>query len=542
MSGRASALPLLALAAVVAAGHLSLLPRIADLDGFYHMGHARLYAESSVFDTALPWATQSVIGDGGGDLWWGFHVVLLPFAAAFGVEIGLQLAALLLTSMLAVTVVWILRRHGVDGAEWWAALFLLAVPNVFFRHLMLRPHVLSLGGALALVSVLVRGRAWHVALLSAGMSWLHLSLFWLAPAVATTYALCRVPVTAVLGRAVPDRGVPIRLAVPAALAGSALGWVLRPDALATASLVYVQLVQLFALKATDAPLTFATELAPLSPLELARTSGAFLPAWLAGTALLVGRGAAALRRAPRQGDPPSLGQERATLALTCMVVSSAFLVLALTSARRAMEQWVSFGFLLLPLLAPDVISRVRAPRARLVRAGLVIVVAAHLAWGGWRHTVNVQHVAFPSNSLRDAAAFLERSSTPGDIVFHARWDNFGPLFARNRTNRYLGGMDPIFQFAHDPASYWEFFYLSADATTEWTCDAFPCRAGVATDTHTALNDHFGARWVLVEPRRNPRLSLYLLNDPRFALVHETRHEAVFEILPAPDPSPAGARR
>jgi hypothetical protein len=37
--------------------------------------------------------------------------------------------------------------------------------------------------------------------------------------------------------------------------------------------------------------------------------------------------------------------------------------------------------------------------------------------------------------------------------------------------------------------------------------------------------------VLVEPRRNPRLSLYLLNDPRFELALETQREAVFEIVP-----------
>jgi len=46
-----------------------------------------------------------------------------------------------------------------------------------------------------------------------------------------------------------------------------------------------------------------------------------------------------------------------------------------------------------------------------------------------------------------------------------------------------------------------------------------------------LEDDFGARWVLVEPRRNPRLSLYLLNDPRYGLALETQREAVFEVLP-----------
>jgi hypothetical protein len=133
--------------------------------------------------------------------------------------------------------------------------------------------------------------------------------------------------------------------------------------------------------------------------------------------------------------------------------------------------------------------------------------------------------------MAGVASFLADNSAAGDVVFHAKWDNFGPLFAHNRSNRYLGGMDPIFQFSHDPQRYWEFFYLSADLNTEWTCDAFPCASGVATDTHVALRDHFGARWVVVEPSRNPRFTLYLLNDPRYRLAHETQREAVFEVLP-----------
>jgi hypothetical protein len=116
------------------------------------------------------------------------------------------------------------------------------------------------------------------------------------------------------------------------------------------------------------------------------------------------------------------------------------------------------------------------------------------------------------------------------LVFHAKWDNFGPLFAHARSMRYLGGMDPIFQFAHSPELYWEFFWISTDVNVEWTCDAFPCLAGDATDTHRVLREHFGARWVVVEPGRNPRFSLYLLNDERYRLAHETLREAVFEVL------------
>lgn len=531
VSDRASALPVSAMIAVVVAGHLSLIPRVADLDGFYHVGHALAYLDGSVFDTSLPWATQSIIGDVGGDLWWGFHMLLLPFAGLGGVEGGMRAAALVLTLVLALSVYGVLRRHGVRGAGWWSALFLVAVPNIFFRHLMVRPHVLSLAASVLLLSTLARGRWWQVALLSAVIAWVHLSLFWMGPALAVAYAMCRVPITVASGPDKPDVGVPIRSAVPAALGGMIVGWALRPDPGAAATLLNVQLLELFALKATDAPLTFSTELTPIGVLELVRTSWLFSVAWVVAVGLLLTRGVGVLRGKERPGLLHRLGQERATLVGTCAIVSTVFLVLALTTARRAMEQWVAFGFLLLPLLWSAVPRRAWRPG---LRTAAVTVTAGYLAWGAWRHALNVEHVAFPSNSLREAAEFLEANSDSGDIVFHARWDNFGPLFAYDRTNRYLGGMDPIFLFAHDPASYWEFFYLSADASTEWTCDAYPCSEGAATDTYQVLTEHFGARWVVVEPFRNPLFSLYLLNDPRYELALETRHEAVFEIVPGPE--------
>ena len=40
--------------------HLTLYPGVADLDGFYHLGHAAAYLEGSPFDSSLPWATRSV--------------------------------------------------------------------------------------------------------------------------------------------------------------------------------------------------------------------------------------------------------------------------------------------------------------------------------------------------------------------------------------------------------------------------------------------------------------------------------------------------
>lgn len=525
----------LLLGLVVVAGHLSLFPNVADLDGFYHLGHARSYLETGLFDTSLPWATRSVIADVGGDLWWGFHVLLLPFALVGDVAWGMHAAGFALTAGLALTVTGVLRRHEIPHAGWWAAVFLVAVPNIFFRHLMIRPHVVSMGAGIALLSVLVRGRWWHALLLSALISWVHLSLFWLAPGIAAAYAFARIPATALLGRDDPDTGVPIRLALPAAVVGTLFGWLCRPDALQTARLLNVQLVELFTQKTLEQPLTFAAELSPIPLATLVQSSWLFAVSWIVAIAYVL---RCLWKEMVAEGESTRRwSQARTTLALAAGAISVVFFLVALLSARRGMEQWVGFGSVAVAVaLGPPLGSWLRGrPLVAALRSPLPALVAAlvliHGAWGAYRHGLNVERVSFPVSTMREAADFLADQSAPGELVFHARWDNFGPLFAFNRTNRYLGGMDPIFQFAHDPQAFWEFFYLSSDVNTDWTCDAFPCRDGVATDTRAALLEHFGARWIVVEPRRNPRLSLYLLNDDGFRLALETQREAVFEILP-----------
>ena len=503
---------------VVVLGHVALFPKVADLDGFYHLGHAFAYAEGSMFDTSLPWATQSVIADRGADLWWGFHVGLMPFTVVGDVAWGIRLAALVLTLALATSFFWILSRHEVAWAAWWTAVFLIAVPNVFFRHLMLRPHLLSLSAGLVLLSLLVRGSWRPVFLASAFITWTHLSLFWLGPGIVLAYLLVRLG-EAALGAPTGRSSLRPGQALSAVFLGTVAGWLLRPHPLEAGLLANVQIIRLFAQRATEAPLLFAGELLPLPFMEMVHTSWLFLAAWL-----MVCIGALSYLGRNRLRGVPA---EERTLLLTTLLISVTFMALALVSARRAMEQWVAFGFLALPLFWTHVVYVYHRRSVRQLVAALLLV---HVGWGGYRHVLNVDLVAFRPDTMTGPAEFLEAYSQPGELVFHARWDNFGPLFAQNRTNLYLGGMDPIFQFAHEPRLYWEYFYLSADINVEWTCDAFPCPSGVATDTYEVLRDHFGARWVVVEPDRNPRLSLYLLNDPRYALALETQHEAVFEVL------------
>jgi len=512
--------PLMTVIGVILAAHLSLAPRIVGVDAFYHIGHAAVYAHRGLFDTSFPWVTQSVIGDLGADLWWGLHVVLVPFTVLGDVATQIRVAAVVFTSGLAAAVWWMLRRHAVRGAGWWTALLLVAVPNVLFRLVMVRPHVLSVALALLLLSFLARGRWWQVLLAATAITWVHLSLFWMAPGIVVAYALA----CAVAPRP-PDAagaGVPLATAFAAVLAGTALGWLLRPHPFASADLAYVQIVRLFQEKSTTRPLIFATELLPLPWLDLVRSAWAFLLAWV--SAHIVG----AIAHVRGKGGEFPLPERR--LLAASFFVSVAFLFLTVFTARRALVELTAFGFLALPLVWTYVVPD---GARRGTGVAMALLLAVHLPWTAWRHYLNVRFVAVPGDDLAEVATWLEANSRPGDIVFQTHWDDFGPLFARNRVNRYLGGMDPIFQYAHDPGHYWEQFYLSADLIQAYTCDAFPCYEGKATDSWTAIREHFGARWVLVEPQRNPKLSLYLSKSPHFELALDTPHEAIFRVLDPP---------
>ncbi len=523
MSERASVVPATALVATVLAAHALLAPKIAGTDAFYHIAHAQSYLHRGLFDTSLPWATQSAIHDLGADLWWGFHMLLLPFAALGSVTAGIRLAALALTSVFAGTVVWVLRRHRVPGAAWWAAGLLIAVPNVLFRLVMVRPHVLSLALALLLMSFLARGRWWHVLVISAVLTWIHLGLFWMAPGVVVAYGLVRLAVK----RSPDEPGVGVAAAIAAVAVGTVLGAALRPHPLAAAQLAWIQIGHLFEEKVAHQPLLFGVELQPLPIRELIASSWSFLVAWTATlvAALLMRR--TLFGREPTSESTPLLETPERTLLATALLCSVVFLVLTVVSARRALVEYVVFGFLTLPL----VWSRLRTGRARRwAGAALAVLLVLHLPWAFRRYRLDVALVASPPDLREAAADWLVLHTEPGDIVFHVKWDDFGPLFAWDRKDRYLGGMDPIFQFAHDPRHYWEHFYLDADLTTTYTCDAFPCSAGKAIATPTAIRRDFGARWVLVEPRRNPKFTRYLLHDRHFKLAHDTRHEAIFQVI------------
>ncbi len=511
---------------VVAAAHLLLAPNVADLDSFYHLGHAAHYAATSTFDTAFPWARFSAIRDLGADLWWGFHMLLLPFTGLTELVDGIRVAGVVLSVLLLGGVLWICQRHRFVDPWLWPILFFVAVPSVLYRYVMVRPHVVSLAAALLLISFLARGRWWQVLLASAAITWFHLSLFWLAPAVVLALLVGRGLDRWFVAASPPpgDDEAPLAagLAVGSVVGGSAMGWLLRPHPIAAARLADIQVLQLFRERAADLPLAFSQELRPLPMAAFSWTAWYLLLLWVGAVAVLIWSLA---RKRSVLSEMPA--PER-TLLWGSSLLSAGFLCLTVAAAGRALVEWAAFGLVTVSLVATYLLGEPVLRRTSVTVLTLMTLLVT--PWIIHEHRLNVRLNAVAPDHLQEVAAWLADHSQPGDVVFHAHWDNFGPLFARNRVNHYLGGMDPIFQYVHERGLYWKYAYLSTDLATEWTCDAYPCREGSAVDTYTSLAGDFDARWVLVEPERNPKLFFYCLNDARYEMGLLTERAAVFEVL------------
>src|SRR3989344_1001093 len=152
----------------------------ADADGFYHIRHSWVYRTAGLFNSSFPWAQYSVIKQYSADLWYGFHIFLIPFTYFQDLTDGVDWGASFVTALAASLFFLSLLKLKIRWPLLWLGVFLLASADLLYRITMLRPHPLSLGLSMLLFAYLssketTRSRVILFAI-AAGLSWIHLSL------------------------------------------------------------------------------------------------------------------------------------------------------------------------------------------------------------------------------------------------------------------------------------------------------------------------------------------------------------------------------
>ncbi len=456
------ALTVAALVVAAAALH-GVSPTTADPDGFYHIRHAWLYRTNGLFDSAFPWARFSAIRDQASDLWYGFHVLLVPFSLPQNLLNGLLAGGVAVTaaSLVLLLAAFSLLRLAFPLA--WLALF-AATGDVLFRLTMLRPQPLSLALAVLALAICeapgLRHRKALTGLVALVAAWIHLALAWLLPLVGVVF----------VASSLAHRRRPDWAAASAVALGTLAGWLLRPNPLGALRLAWIQLGLFLEVKRRGLALPFGQELQPLSAtLDLPRL---VLPG-LAVLAALVAFGIR-LRRRPAEAGPLRV------TAWASLALGLFFALLSVRVANRSIELAAAFLSAFAGLVFTECWQAASRRGRTQAAAVLALVLVVLVPQAAARYDARV-HSARPLLAFRGASSWLSEHSRPGELVFHAWWDQFPHLFFWNPRNHYVGGMDPLFQYAHDETRFWKAYGLATDLHPQATCGKPACGADELED-------------------------------------------------------------
>ncbi|MEK7641070.1 MAG: hypothetical protein AAB389_03685 [Patescibacteria group bacterium] len=489
-------------------------PNFADLDSFFYLGKAKLMLEQGISETSFPWTQFSVIKDNSSSLWFGFSILLTPLAWLTNSTLALKIAGVLMTAFTLFAAFFIAKRHQWKWPVIWPFLMFFSAPNVMAQLLMIRPQTITIGLGLLLISFLVRGKRWQILLTAFLISWIHLNFAWMILAVWGTMAIFQL--------ITQKKFVPVNLA--AVLTGGLLGWLARPNFLGAAKLFYIQVVQQIVEKQSGLPLLFGIENFPLSANVLAKNFSVFLIIWLIGILavcwLIANRKTIIL-------------PENKIMALAGSFLSVVFFLLSIAVARRAYDFWIAFGLLPIGVAFTEILRSANYHTTKAIRSFtfyiLLLTFCFLTPYSMYKtHNSLTNHVYRP-DLLKEAALWLKNHSQPGEIVFNVHWSHFSPLFFWNRQNYYIGGLDPIFQYRHNPELYWKFHYLSANLTAEFTCKYDACTKDQLEDTYAALKNDFRAKYLLLDKIQNPKLNQYLKVSPKFEKGFESINEVIYLI-------------
>ncbi len=486
-------------------------PNIADPDGFYHIRHAEIYRTQGLWDSSFPWTQFSVIKKYGADIWYGFHIFLIPFTYFNNLVFGIKVAGIFVTLITLTLFWWALKRLNVIWPWLWPILLVFASPDLMYRLTMTRPHSITLGLSLLIFSFLIKGKTWPILVASALTSFVHLSLSW-------------IPILLVLVVSVSKKiqKLPIEWAKIRVLTlGLVLGLATRPNPIGAIKLAYIQVVQILIVKINNIPLYFGRELKGLEAFGFMQN---ILPALVIfGLAFLFYK-----RRGLKNMASDEAKNQKTTL-ISGVILIMIFLVVTLAIARRGYDILVGYILASAALMITVYLNSRPHHKKIFLLSGLILI--------GLMSTNSISTFkiymgnAWKPNDFKEVSLWLKENTQPGEVIFNTRWDNFHGLFFWNPNNYYISGMDPIFQYAYDESLYWKAHFLAIDKADKLTCGKIRCTQEETEDTHTALVNDFKASYLMLRLSQNPKLYFYLVKENKFPLVFDNGQEAVFKIPP-----------
>lgn len=485
-------------------------PNIADPDGFYHIRHAYIYRTQGIFDSSFPWTQYSVIRIIGADIWYGFHIFLIPFTYFKDLVFGIKVGGAVITFLTLFIFWWALKRLGVIWPWLWPILLVVSGPDLMYRFTMTRPHNLSFALGLLIFSFLIKGRRRDIFMASAVLAFIHIALAWLPLLVGlVTVAIKYI------------KKHPIEWTkITALMGGILIGLLARPHPSGGLKLAYIQVVDILIAKLNHIPLLFGRELKGLSAEAFFRQ---ILPILILSIIVILFFKYSSKRAV--------INQTLTTAFNSAVFLAAIFLTISLVVAQRGYDSLSGYLIMAVAIIATGYFHANKSENLkRKVLAGAIIIIGL-MSINSISLFKKYMVQAWSPHYLKEVSLWLKENTKPGEIVFNTRWDYFGGLFFWNTQNYYIGAMDPIFEYAYNEPLYWKSYFIAADVGHISTCGKIRCVKEEIENTHTVLVNDFKASYLMLRQIQNPKLYFYLVKENKFPLVFDNSREAVFKIPP-----------
>jgi hypothetical protein len=448
---------ILVLAAVAAPfALLEASANFVDPDAYFHAKMADLILHGGLVRD-FPWLPLTTLAHNFADQHLLYHLLLVPFAAAFGPLIGVKVAAAVFATLAILALAWCLRQWGGRYAPYLAALVFTS-GTLMFRLALPKAGPLAVATVLVFATMLRGRRLWPPAALAAAFVWLHgswpLALALVAVKLLVSFAFAGRPSKWRRDEAVRVSG---RQALAVGI-GCLAGLVINPYFPGNLLFYWEQIVQV-AVVGYGAAVNVGVEWNsyPLKSL-LAENGGLWL---VMNTTLVLGlyaKVAGAWRGTTREE----------TRQVAWLTVAVGLLLLMTLRQQRHLEFMMPMMILLLGALwgwfgrAIDWRMLKSDVKAVLPASGLLAtaisaylgLVFCYLAVAATMGAVRLNHE--PRHDWSAAAGlgeWLANNVEPGAMVFHDDWSDFPKIFYFAPQVRGIAGLDPVFFYRQDAAAF-----------------------------------------------------------------------------------------
>ncbi|MDD4761701.1 MAG: hypothetical protein PHZ25_01610 [Candidatus Pacebacteria bacterium] len=483
--------------------------KIFDYDSLYHLKHALLYRTEGITFSNFPWVQFSSINSLKSDLWYGFHLFLIPFSFFSDPLFGIRLSSLFFSAFLFSSFFFILKSLRVKFSVFFTLLLFFSSGDFIFRSNMSRPHTLTLA-LFALLLLFLSNKSFIKSFfVSFLVSFIHASLFWVSFLIFFIVFLVEIW---------QEKKI-YWLSGLSVFLGSFLGFILRPNPFGSLKLVYIQIVDIIFAKGIGAPLNFGRELLPLTFSDVYFQ---FLPLFLVFLIVIFFFFKFIFNRFLE------IRMEERIVFLSSFFLSVIFVLLSFFVARRSNDFFSVFIIISAALGFSFFFKKNWQYSLKVILFSLfsffLLISASRSVYVFSLFIKNSE----PADKFKEVSLWLKENTNKGEIVFHSYWDNFPNLFFWNDHNYYISGMDPIFQYSFNESLFWKNYFI-AYRGEPFTCGSIRCTKEMVEDVYSVLKNDFHASFFVLEYRRSPNFIKNIENLSGFEKVFSTDKEVVYKI-------------